>query len=672
MGCEQSRVPGKRIDRPRERNVYFFSKHSVDTPSNDTEISGEGRPRRDKTMPLSIAEKRKSQQKITRISLLVTLGLVGAAFLFLRYTEAGQKITDQVIEAVKGVAEPPPKPPPPPPPNPTFKRPEVDMDRFKVKSMAIDPKVDPGFDPSDLRNFGSSFDAPDLAPLAMDAGADNLANVISSSQLPTVSVSMNLPGFDIGKMDIPSSKGKVVGTGKRLAGKYAFSYLDIPGAGNDTLAEEEGDQWVEGEKENIAEYISENTGVRVEFGSRAISFIGTYRSFDNWFRRCSERALPEYRPLSRIEPEISGLKELGSAIPYLVDEEYEAFKVRARRMLADYFRLKYNTRLFVERGNWIEEIEKSGRPLEQWEKEYIGSAEEGFVNLYTSQRPAASDVKRIYSLLRCSEIMRLPILFCEPRGVPGTIHPENMRFLRTYVENGGFIYFINTAGIDNCWGVRGLIREIIQEQLADPVGEETLKELSKDDLDLSEYIFRDPDPPIFHPWTFFGMIIPRRTDVMFRVFNKLGDRVYADTLKNLLPGPYLKKNKDYRWNAGDRSSGYYIYQIEADLARKTGPMLVSHLRKLPNGTHPVFSAYFNLSEVPSTESPKAEDLPYNEPGVFGYSREGRLAICYTEGYKEKTWLKNLGQKDTRQENALKWVTNVVFQALGAEGSLARR
>jgi hypothetical protein len=128
------------------------------------------------------------------------------------------------------------------------------------------------------------------------------------------------------------------------------------------------------------------------------------------------------------------------------------------------------------------------------------------------------------------------------------------------------------------------------------------------------------------------------------------------------------KISDFGATGGE--SGYYIYQIDSDLCRKTGAIKVSRLRRLPNRIHPVFSSKFNLDEVPTAEASSSDELPYGERGVFGVEIKGRLAICYTEGYKEKEWLKNLGTRDSRQEAALKWVTNVVVMAL-AEGSLAR-
>jgi hypothetical protein len=276
-------------------------------------------------------------------------------------------------------------------------------------------------------------------------------------------------------------------------------------------------------------------------------------------------------------------------------------------------------------------------------------------------------------MLRISEMMRLPILFCEPRGVPESILPENMRLIRSYVNNGGFIYFINTGDFKTAMAIRGIISQIIQETIADPVGDKTFDKLRKGDQDVSGYVFRNPEPNPFHPWTFFPMIIPRYTNVNLTIYNKIGIIVYADTLKNKAPGTYLQKKRDYKWYSVDNlgnevQSGYYIYQIEADLFKKTGALRVSELRRLPNGKHNIFSSYFNISEVPSTETVSSDQLPYGERGVFGYLPKGRLAICYTEGYKEKNAIPSSDQ--AAREAALKWMTNVIIQAI-SEGSLAR-
>jgi hypothetical protein len=57
-------------------------------------------------------------------------------------------------------------------------------------------------------------------------------------------------------------------------------------------------------------------------------------------------------------------------------------------------------------------------------------------------------------------------------------------------------------------------------------------------------------------------------------------------------------------------------------------------------------------------------------GVFGASINGRLAICYTEGYGELMILRDQQVKDLRHDSILRWMTNVVVTALG-KGSLAR-
>ena len=274
-------------------------------------------------------------------------------------------------------------------------------------------------------------------------------------------------------------------------------------------------------------------------------------------------------------------------------------------------------------------------------------------------------------------MIRLPILFYEPQGVPATLLEENLQLIRNYLKYGGFIYIINSVGLDVCSGVRGLISQLIQEDVADPVGEAALAKLRKDDREVAGYSFRDPVPRIFHPWTFFAISLPRFCDVSFTVYNKLGNPVYNSTLKNMKPGDYLQKNRGERqkWWAVDNDgneveSGYYIYTMETDLFKKTGAIRVSKLRKLPNGKHPVFSSFFNISEVPTTQSDAPDQLPYGERGVFGAAEKGKLFLCYTEGYKEKEKLISTGTKDPNQIAALKWVTNVITLAL-QESSLAR-
>ncbi len=169
------------------------------------------------------------------------------------------------------------------------------------------------------------------------------------------------------------------------------------------------------------------------------------------------------------------------------------------------------------------------------------------------------------------------------------------------------------------------------------------------------------------------MILPRTTDVTLSIYNERGVLVFRDERKQVPQGAYLQRYRHYRWNAVDNEgrpleSGYYIYRIEADLCRKTGPIGISKLRLLPGGKHGIYSARYHISEVPSTVSTKPRELAYGEKGVFGVSIRGRLAVCYAEGYGEKNALV-LGDA-LAQEASLKWITNVVMHAL-AERSPAR-
>ncbi|MBD3316711.1 MAG: hypothetical protein GF344_13060 [Chitinivibrionales bacterium] len=171
------------------------------------------------------------------------------------------------------------------------------------------------------------------------------------------------------------------------------------------------------------------------------------------------------------------------------------------------------------------------------------------------------------------------------------------------------------------------------------------------------------------------MIIPRTTDVQLSIYNRIGNMVFADTLVDVMPGAYLQKNRHYKWyavdnNGNDVESGIYIYQIRCDLFQKTGQMRVSRLRRLPDGKHPLFSSFYNIDEVPGEGTKKNKELPYGEEGVYGATIKGRLAICYTEGYKEKEPLSKSDSQQDDRKAALKWITNVVIHSL-AEGSLAR-
>jgi len=624
-------------------------------------------------MELDVTKKRKRQSKITAIALLVTVAGHILAFVFLRVTGLDKIITDKVVEIVEAVAPPPAPPPPPPPPSATINAPPpVDMSVFEVTNVKMNANVNDGFDAGMLSNFGSGAGGVDLSVQAMDYSSNDMMNLVSNAQLAPMALSVNL-GFDIGGSTNEIKKGKATGFGKRTTGKTAITTLDLSGDANNN------NPWSDGELENITEFISKNTNVKAELGARSISFVDQYSNFNSWLGDAKKRVLSDdSKSLSETDPEIGALNALANRLPDIPNGNYERFKRNVKSTLTNFFNIRFGVKMNLEKdtawGNLIDSL--SSMTLADWQKnEYIPQAEKSFKELYNKKAPTGHELRGIYNYLRVSEIMRLPILLCEPRGIPNSLLPENRRFLRTYIYNGGFIYFINTVGLKNSRAIRGIITDLIGETIKDPVGDKTLAKLQKDDKEISGYVFREPTPQIFHPWTFFPMILPRQTDVYITIYNKIGNVVFTDTLKDKLPGAYLQKNRHYRWHAVDNQgngveSGYYIYQVISDLHKQTMPMKVSKLRRLPNGKHKVFSSYFNISEVPTKETVKSEELPFGEKGVFGVSLRGRLCICYTEGYKEKALLGKSNKDAAAEEASLKWVTNVIIQML-QEGSLAR-
>ena len=621
-------------------------------------------------MEIGSVKRRKKQGNITRIAVLIAVGLHVAAYFFLFHTKKGNEYREKIMEIVQTTIAPPPPPPPPPPPAANMKSQAMDMTKmFAVTNTAARMDVKNDFDAKQLNSFSSGGDEINLNQTMMDMSSNDTKVMVSNQQLAPIAIGENI-GFSITSTNAGNQSVSANGEGQRTTGKLPLSILDIRG---DSI----GNPWRDGELENIAEYISTNTSVKAELGARAISFVDEYSSFDNWVNVCKQRAPSDHlKDISGKDPEIDVFELLANAIPYLSEKEYEKYRNLVRKIMTAYFTARYRQKLNPESQGWAGILEKEGATLPEWAKtDYFPEAEKSFIQTFNAASPNGSELRGIYNLLRISEIMKLPILFCDPRGNPEVIQPENERFLRTYINNGGFIYFINAAGFNKCNGVRGLIAHLIQETIDDPVGKKTLFDIKKHDRQISGYTFYDPDPQIFHPWTFFGMILPRQTNVNITIFNKFGAPVFLDTLKNLDAGAHTQRTRDYKWFAVDNQgneveSGYYIYKIESDLCVKTGPLRVSRLRRLPNGKHRIFSSFYNISNVPTKEAVNPSELPYGDMNVFGVSDKGRLAICYTEGYKEKSVLGKSANDPPAQNAALKWVTNVVIYAL-SEGSLAR-
>ena len=459
----------------------------------------------------------------------------------------------------------------------------------------------------------------------------------------------------------------VCGNGRRTKGRVDLSVLELP-------CQPQDNPWHSDELRKIEEFISATTDLKASHQRPIISCAGICRDFDTWIRQANKRGYAPARPLAGPELECNALDLLADAAACLVDKKEGDYLERVKQICADYLRLKFGVPAIPRDTAWsLAVARRFETPL--WEKQYLDDAESSFKTAAGAARPSAIDLRGIWRCLRGMQIMERPLLLCEASGLPLEIGDDNMRMLRTYVNNGGFIYFANAADYGISQGVRNVIATIIQERLDDSAGTRLYNRLSREDRRVSGFVFDKPQPTIFHPWTFFPMVLPQPADVEITILNRGGAVVFADTLRHLPDGAYVQRRNGYRWNAVDNfnndvPSGYYIYRAEAGLCRTTWPIRVSLLRYLKPGRHPIFSAAFPLSDIPSMHQSQPDDLPYMQRGVFGAFINGRLSICYTEGYGELLILRDQQVKDLRHDAILRWMANIVVTALD-KGSLAR-
>lgn len=611
-------------------------------------------------MPLLIVERRRKQRKLTALGLLgAVLTLASFFWMF------NEQISDMVRVGPPVVIHDSPEAEPPDPDL------DIDIENIEPEDIVIPDIVvnetpddnDPfaGWRPSEMPGGDDLMPVDDAPVEATLVPVEPIEVVIRMTNKATSDIARRLFGADDAD---PSSKAAISGARHRISGHSAIAVLDLPGIDGDPT-------WSSDDLEAIADFMTRNTEVNLRLGARAISFVGPGARFDTWLADARERGTGRRRSISSSDPEIDALEALADAMPAAADGDYERFRSRVRRTMADYLRVKFDARIDPLDDDWWAAVDTAR--LRPYHKHHLDNAQEALQTVWRRRRPTGQEARPIYLMLRQFEMMNLPVLFCEPRGVLTQLHPETVELLRTYVNNGGFIYFANTADINRARSVRGLISSIIDENLRDTEGEKVLARMMAEDQEVTGYEFRPPEPSIAHPWAFFPMSIPRRTDVTLTVYNRRGEEVFREVLRDMAPGDYFQKYRHYRWHATDTEgnpleSGYYIYRIESDLACRTGPIRVSRLRRLPNARHRLFSACFNISEVPSTAKVSARDLAYGEEGVFGVTVRGRLAICYTEGYREKDALRT--QDAPSREASLQWLTNVVMYAL-AEGSIAR-
>lgn len=614
-------------------------------------------------MPMEITASKRKQRKYTLVGLFGT-GIVYVV-LFLVCNKPWEPLPPPIDPSPMTM---PDEPRTLPPEVRRVKPVELPFDKTELDKIFKEGLPDPDFPMAEVAPATGQHiwidDPPeDMTKQAMIGTHLELIDLVNGTNAKAEDLVKTLFGSD----DLSPAKYNIHGTGTRISGHTAISILDLPGTSGES-------PWTAGDLEAIADFVTSNTNLQLRLAARAISFVGSYASFGTWLDDARRRGFAPPHRISSQEPEIDALKALGDAMPFAADGDHERYRVRVRTLTADYLRQRFGARFDPLSDDWVTSIDKGSiTPLRDYQKRYLREGQQALQTVWRRRKPTGQEARGLYVMLRQFEMMQLPFLFCEPRGVPTGLHPETLRMLRTYVHNGGFVYFTNTADIDRARAVRGLISTIVDDGETDPEIHELVARLSAQDREVTGYTFRPPEPSVAHPWAFFPMILPRRTDVTLTVYNRRGATVFTQTLEQVPAGAYLQKFDHYRWHAVDNAgnpleSGPYVYRIEADLASKTGPIYVSKLRRLPDGKHGVFSSSFNISEVPTSVRVKADELPYGEQGVFGASIRGRLAICYTEGYREKD---ALSQADASARDAsLQWMTNVVMHAM-AERSLAR-
>jgi hypothetical protein len=484
----------------------------------------------------------------------------------------------------------------------------------------------------------------------------------------TVRVQQPAPAAEICLLD--ENPAVVSGAGRRTTGEIDIAVLELASAGplQDTF-------WRSDDFLLMERFISRNTALTVRHERPRISCRGTYASFDRWLRQARKRGtVPENRPMIAAEPEQNALDLLADAVSVLAKKQEEECRDRVNRLLDAYFQVKFRADGLVTKEDWTDALEQKHH-LSSWQRECLKQGQGSYRDFTSGKKIRDTELLGVYAMLRTFQIMDRPVLFCELSALPDQLSDENRRMLRTYIESGGFIYFADANNYAICSGIRDVIAGLTQEILDDSLGKELYRKMEQQDRGVSGYVFDKPQPSVFHPITFIPMILPNKTTVEIAVYNRYGRLSFADTLRDLPSGEYTRRSNGYSWNAIDNSnnelpSGYYVLHIEAGLCRATYPLRISDLRRLSPEKHPVFSCAFPLSDVPSPNRARPEDLPYGNSGVFGVTMNGHLAICYTEGYGELRILHDIREIDLRHEAILRWITNVVVQGV-AEGSLAR-
>ncbi|MBD3420771.1 MAG: hypothetical protein GF398_11690 [Chitinivibrionales bacterium] len=465
----------------------------------------------------------------------------------------------------------------------------------------------------------------------------------------------------------PHGKDSVAGRGKGIQGRLGLSVLRIPGSSA-------YDAWLDEELIHLAVFISEHTKLKVHYQKTAFHLDNIFVDFAYWQRQARRRGISGYRGLNSQALERSALEELGNAVPFARSKDYLQFLNRIDMVLKEYFHRKYNVRFDPAHPNWVKQLPADQHVI-AWQREFLPRAEADYRSCTSSGKLSGKEIRAIYQYLRMAEILTHAMLFCDVPGVPGHLSQENTEVLTWYLESGGFIYFMNTNDLQSAMGIRAIIARLQDEKLMDTKERDWFERWQPNERIRTGYSFGPPRPAVFHPWTFVPMSVAEQTDVLVTIRNRHEDIVFTDTLHNLQRGSYNQRLKHYRWYAEDNRgrevpSGLYLMQFEAGLSLSYEICRVSRLRRLmPN--HRLFNSFFAHARLAPSHQPEPEQLLYAEPLIFASEINDRLAILFTDGYREDIALQSVEEREFERIAAQKWMTNIVFQVLNERASIRK-
>jgi hypothetical protein len=229
---------------------------------------------------------------------------------------------------------------------------------------------------------------------------------------------------------------------------------------------------------------------------------------------------------------------------------------------------------------------------------------------------------------------------------------------------------------------RGFISQLLDDRRKKTLDEtetKTLAKLAAEDRQVTGYVLGDFFPEVLnHPEIYIPILIPRRTDVNIRIYNRMGIPVKVFEKKGVDAGNYNLKETAIMWDCTNNQnepveSGLYFYQMEAGIFKKTKPMFVSQLRRL-DAAHPLFSVVHRFNGVPicNIENSRPAWVPrVMGPSAFGYYLGSRMVMLYTEGvgivgsFGEKT-------NATMKDRSCKWLNNVIAYCLQDEMNIANQ